>query len=582
MHSLKHSLPVCLILLAIGALAPLLGQLAALPRLFSAAGCLAILACALLLVLEHGGRKRRRLLLAGRLQALGRPQEQTPPLPEGLDPLVRNALNALQDRMRDGDAAILAADARTKEAERDLNQSRAAETRAREDAEQMRDLQRDRANTFARILAPLAKGIRALSCMVAQVGEGAEDQRFNLKDTAEAMEKITGSVREVGQSIHIASDKAGESRTKVLAGTQQLSEAVKDIVHVKDITLSLRDAMVQMDEKTHNIHRVMGVISEVADQTNLLALNAAIEAARAGEAGRGFAVVADEVRKLAEKTMQATAEVHQAVGDIQDTANSNKRVVSEAADIIVRSAEKANAAGNTIGLIVADVDAVVQQFDSIVREVEEEENYSARTSEALGRISQVAGSTADQMQRFTANLVQISNDMETMDDLLLAARQGAPVGQHSSLITWTPDLNTGITLIDDQHKMLCVYINSLHRALEQRVIGEFGKDLIANLKCYTVSHFNTEEKYFSRSGYPDTAQHKQVHKKFVEKIGESERQFAADQTHVGAELLEFLKSWLLNHIRVTDHQYVPFVKSLLDKEQGARASGGEKRLIAPR
>jgi hemerythrin-like metal-binding protein len=570
---MKYWLPLCLILLAVSCLLPQIGQLNALPPLLcSIVACLAALACSLLLVLEQNARKRRQIVLAERLLTLRQRSEQTAggSFPEDTDPSLHEALARLNDFVQEKDSAIRTADANMKLLEQTLEKNRVAETQSRENAARMRAQEQNRADTFSKILVPLTKEIRSLSCMVAAVGEGAEDQRFNLKDTADAMEKITDSVQDVAQSIHIASGKADESRTKVLAGTQQLGEAVNDIVHVKDITLSLRDAMVKMDEKTHNIHRVMGVISEVADQTNLLALNAAIEAARAGEAGRGFAVVADEVRKLAEKTMQATAEVHQAVGDIQDTANTNKQVVSEAAEIIVNSAEKANSAGETIRQIVADVDALVVQFDSIVKAVEEEKGYSTRTSETLGKISLVAGNTADQMQYFTADLVKISSDMEIMDDLRLAVKKGTPVEQRPPLILWTPDLNTGISLIDDQHKMLCTYINALHRVLEQQTIKEFGKDLISNLKCYTVSHFNTEEKYFTRSGYPDATQHKQVHKKFVEKIDAAEKQFAVDQTQVGEELLEFLKSWLLNHIRVTDHQYVPFVKSFMDKEQRAR------------
>jgi hemerythrin-like metal-binding protein len=497
------------------------------------------------------------------------------PLPEA--PRLAEELHALRacllegnERFREGESRLQERDriiARNAgEAEEQKRQFLAAETQLRSAAA--------RAGTS---FEALAGDIRGLSRMVAEVGNGAEIQRFRLNETAEAMDQIVGSVREVTANVRLASEQAEGSRAKARSGARELREAVDDIERVKGVTLDLCKAMGEMEEKTRNIHSVMGVISEVADQTNLLALNAAIEAARAGEAGRGFAVVADEVRKLAEKTMLATSEVHQVLTGIQENASSNRQSVTEAAEAIVRSAERSSRAGGVMDQIVGELEATAVRFSSIAKATEEQMAGSARTNEALEGISAVAADTADQMQRFTTQLVRISENKEEVEDIL---RTLVPGGNPAAadgfrLVPWTPDLEIGIELIDNQHKMLCSYINALHRAVRQGTVGATGRDIVDNLKGYTVSHFSTEEHYFSRSAYPDTEKHTQIHRKFVDKVISVEAQLAAGQIHVGNELLDFLKDWLLTHIRVTDHQYGPFVKAFLEKERKRGSAGAQ-------
>jgi hemerythrin-like metal-binding protein len=412
--------------------------------------------------------------------------------------------------------------------------------------------------------------MRALAGLVADVGEGAEVQRFRLSDITGEMARIADSAGDASRAVHIASEEAEASRGKARDCSRDLRVAVDDIEHVKSVTLALREAMSRMEEQTRGISSVMGVISEVADQTNLLALNAAIEAARAGEAGRGFAVVADEVRKLAEKTMGATTEVHHALSGIQESAAENMRAVTDAADLIVSSAVRASTAGEAMDAIVKDLEEAAAQLDTVVRAMGEATEGSSRTNDALEDVSGAAADTADSVQHFTAYLVRVLSDMESLEYIGDSLKRGDTNvgGQPLKLINWTPDLATGIDLIDSQHKMLCAYINSLNRAVAAQRSGDIA-GIVAGLKQYTASHFGTEEYYFSRTGYPDTGKHTQIHRNFVEKVVDVERNLAAGR-EVGEDLLEFLKSWLLNHIRITDHQYAPFVKGLVEEERAAR------------
>ena len=111
----------------------------------------------------------------------------------------------------------------------------------------------------------------------------------------------------------------------------------------------------------------------------------------------------------------------------------------------------------------------------------------------------------------------------------------------------------------------------MYRASRRNAPKEDILDIVNSLKNYTATHFSTEEQYFTHSGYHDVARHKEVHRNFVAKVAEVERDLQHGRIDVGDSLLDFLKRWLLNHIKVTDHEYVPFVKqSIRDAEMRSR------------
>ena len=146
---------------------------------------------------------------------------------------------------------------------------------------------------------------------------------------------------------------------------------------------------------------------------------------------------------------------------------------------------------------------------------------------------------------------------------------GSAVSEH--LVDWTKGLATGIPLIDEQHKMLLNYINSLHSAMKRGVTDTELLNILNVLYDYTVSHFSTEEQFFSHSDYADTQKHREIHRKFTDRIAEFRDAMAKGSAQVSMELLNFLKDWLIHHIQGTDHQYVDSVQRVLHagrKRQG--------------
>lgn len=134
------------------------------------------------------------------------------------------------------------------------------------------------------------------------------------------------------------------------------------------------------------------------------------------------------------------------------------------------------------------------------------------------------------------------------------------------LIEWTEKYELGIKEIDNQHKGLVILINELFELMSQGKAKNHLEDIFNHLTDYTKKHFFAEEKLMIKYAYTGYDEHKAEHKIFIEKLGELKTDFANGKTTISLEILNFLKDWLLNHIRITDQKYVPQVKEMLGNE----------------
>ncbi|WP_419780691.1 methyl-accepting chemotaxis protein [Maridesulfovibrio sp.] len=238
-----------------------------------------------------------------------------------------------------------------------------------------------------------------LSAQIEQSATGSDMQSERTGETATAMEEMNASVLEVARNSGEASSTAGDASETATTGAKVVKEMVEGIGTVQNYSEALEREMEELGESAGKIGQIIDVISDIADQTNLLALNAAIEAARAGEAGRGFAVVADEVRKLAEKTMTATNEVESAIGEIQRGAEQSIGQCSNTVQEIGNVSAKAEDAGRSLSEILSLTDAVSEQIQGIAAACEEQSATSEQINRAVDEINNISTETNSAMRQ---------------------------------------------------------------------------------------------------------------------------------------------------------------------------------------
>ncbi|GAB6038319.1 methyl-accepting chemotaxis protein [Fundidesulfovibrio butyratiphilus] len=296
------------------------------------------------------------------------------------------------------------------------------------------------ANELEGVVEVVTSASEELSAQIEESSRGTEHQAQRVGETATAMEEMNATVLEVAKNASQAADTADKARRKAEEGSQVVTQVVRGIGEVQATALALKADMTTLGQRAEGIGQVLEVISDIADQTNLLALNAAIEAARAGEAGRGFAVVADEVRKLAEKTMHATKEVGDAIQGIQEGARTNIANVDQAVERIDSATDLAGKSGQSLDEIVNLVDLTTDQVRSIAtaseqqsaaseeinRSVEDISRISSETADAMGQSAQAVGELAHQSQVLRSLIEQMKDASRGEDARTLASGTGRP------------------------------------------------------------------------------------------------------------------------------------------------------------
>jgi len=234
-----------------------------------------------------------------------------------------------------------------------------------------------------------------LASSSSNMNEGVNRQSAQTAQVATAMEEMNAAVIEVARNSHSATETARNARDIAAKGGDVVGQAInamKDVAESTDVTGT---TIKSLGKSSEEIGTIISVINDIADQTNLLALNAAIEAARAGEQGRGFAVVADEVRKLAERTTKATKEISEMINTIQDETTQAVDAMEEGTHKVENGVKLANEAGEALSQIVTGVEDVNDMIGQIATAAEEQSATAEEIARNMENISEAAQSNVD-------------------------------------------------------------------------------------------------------------------------------------------------------------------------------------------
>lgn len=235
---------------------------------------------------------------------------------------------------------------------------------------------------------------RNLDDAVKQMDQSAHHQSGAASAIAANMEQFSVSVSHVADTTGNAARLAATSDRQASDGFAEIEQAIAKIGQVSTVVKRSAEQIGQLEGESEKISNIVGVIKEIADQTNLLALNAAIEAARAGEQGRGFAVVADEVRKLSERTAVSTGEIAKMVGEIQLATHQVVTEVGEGVALVEASVDNARLAGETIANMRRIAEDVSQLIASVDTALHEQSSASADVSRKIEDVARQADEAA--------------------------------------------------------------------------------------------------------------------------------------------------------------------------------------------
>ena len=245
-----------------------------------------------------------------------------------------------------------------------------------------------------------------------QMSRGVNDQSDQVNQVSTAIEEMTATIVESSKNAGEANEASKSSSESATSGGQLVNDTIQGMQKISEVVRESAESIAKLATSADQIGEIIGVIDDISDQTNLLALNAAIEAARAGEHGRGFAVVADEVRKLAERTGKATGEISDMVKGIQQETETAVSSMEAGTQEVDKGRELADKAGNSLNEIVNVSQQIMDMIGQMSTATEEQSAAAEQISKNIERISSVTKETATGAEQSAAAAEQLNRQAE--------------------------------------------------------------------------------------------------------------------------------------------------------------------------
>jgi methyl-accepting chemotaxis protein len=271
-----------------------------------------------------------------------------------------------------------------------------------------------------------------ISSATEQLAAGAQQQSSQSTDVAAAMEEMTSTIADNARNSVRAAESARQNTSVAIQGSSVVEQTVEKMRTIAGTVQNAAGTVQRLGEASTQIGEIAGVINDIADQTNLLALNAAIEAARAGEHGRGFAVVADEVRKLAERTSQATKQIAQTIRGIQTETDQAVSMMQRSNTQVTEGIELADKAGNALKQITESAVEVVTLIDQIATASDQQSSTSTEIARNIESISHVSAESARSISDIARTVTELTSVNQEIGQLL--GRFRTETGQNSRII----------------------------------------------------------------------------------------------------------------------------------------------------